>query len=311
MTTHGAALRTVSLVVLLHACRLHEAPGPAPSAGSPERDSASVAVVEGEAEGGGPAALDLGDAYPVSDEELRRATSLAQAALILPASADDAVASVFGESGVRFARLQSDERFGQYSGGGIDEGAVRPWLDLAARQLALHSPDLIRHSGTRWVAFCRDLRQGGQPRYAVPAGPAGTLLLDAEAFSSEDVFRRAFHHELFHMIDFAEGRGRADAEWTALNPPGTHYGKGGRWSRDASDALGSGGPGFVTEYAGAAVEEDKAELFRFLALAPDELSDLARRDPVIASKRDVLLRRLAPYCADYGSRVVCREHIGG
>jgi hypothetical protein len=67
----------------------------------------------------------------------------------------------------------------------------------------------------------------------------------------------------------------------------------------------------VTEYAGAAVEEDKAELFRFLALAPDELSDLARRDPVIASKRDVLLRRLAPYCADYGSRVVCREHIGG
>jgi hypothetical protein len=310
MSTHRVALGTLSLVVL-SACRSGKAPAPEPSAAAPERGSTPAAVAEGEAEGGALPTLGLVDGYAVSDEELRRATSLTQAVLILPASADDPMATAFRETGVRFARLQRDERFGQYAGGGIGEDSVRPWLDLAARELALHSPALIRHSGTRWVAFCRDLRQGGQPRYAVPAGPAGILLLDAGAFSSEDFFRRAFHHELFHMIDFAEGRARADAEWTALNPPATRYGKGGRWSQDASDALGSGGPGFVTEYAGAAVEEDKAELFALLALASDELRDLGQRDPVIASKRDLLLRRLAPYCADYGSRLVCREYIGG
>jgi len=309
MKLRGFALRALSLAVLLHACRSQKAPAPAPSAAAPDREP-TQAVVPGGGLGAGGRPLDLVDGYEVSQEELRRATYLTRAVLILPTSANDAMATLFSETGIRFARLEGDERFGQYSCRGIDEETVRPWLDLAARELALHSPALIRHSGTRWVVFCRDVEQGGQKRGAVPAGSGGTLLLDTEGFVSEDFLRVTLHHELFHMIDFADGRYRADAEWAGLNPPGARYGRGGRWARDASNALGSGGPGFVTEYAGAAVEEDKAELFRFLVLAPEELSDLAQRDPVIATKRDLLLRRLAPYCADETSRVVCREAVG-
>ena len=77
-------------------------------------------------------------------------------------------------------------------------------------------------------------------RGAVPAGPAGTILLDADAYASEDFFRRTLHHELFHMLDSAEGRLAADREWAGLNASGTRYGGGGATAREASNALGSG-----------------------------------------------------------------------
>ena len=57
----------------------------------------------------------------------------------------------------------------------------------------------------------------------------------------------------------------------------------------------------------AGIDEDKAEMFRFLALAPRELLTLAERDSVVASKRSLLLQRLARYCSDGASRVVCGE----
>jgi hypothetical protein len=109
------------------------------------------------------------------------------------------------------------------------------------------------------------------------------------------------------MLDSAEGRLVSDTEWASLNAIGTRYGGGGATAREASNQLGSGSEGFVTEYATSGANEDKAEMFRFLALAPGELSTLAQRDPVVASKRDLLLRRLARYCADQPSRIVCGE----
>ena len=244
--------------------------------------------------------------YDIADDALRRATYLTRAVLVRPLATDDALAKAFDETGLRFARLEADERFGQYACGAIDEGSARPWLDLAARELALHAPALVRASGTRWIVSCQGLSQGGRARGAVPAGSAGTILLDAEADASEDFFRRTLHHELFHMLDFAEGRLKADAEWVGLNASGTQYG-GGLTAREASNALGSGSAGFVTEYAMSGADEDKAEMFRFLALAPGELRALAERDAVVASKRDLMLRRLAGYCAAEHSRIVCGE----
>lgn len=304
MKDHTAPVFALLLVALLHGCRTREMPPPEPAAAPGSTQAARVVAQDDGARVADPGAA---GGYDVSDEEVRRATHLTRATLMRPgAAADDPVAIDFGESGVRFARLDGDERFGQYACEGIEDDAARPWLDLAARELGLHAPGLIRASGTRWVVFCKHLMQRGRPRDAVPAGSGGTLLFDATAFASEDSFRRVLHHELFHMLDFSDG-GLADAEWTALNAAGTAYGGGGRSARDTSSELGSGGPGFVTEYAQAAVEEDKAEVFRFLALAPGELSDLAQRDAVVAQKRNLLLQRLERYCAADAARIVCRE----
>jgi hypothetical protein len=285
MKLRGFALRALLLVVLLHACRSQKAPAPDPSAAGPEPDR-TQAVVPGGGVGAGGRPLDLVDGYEVSQEEVRRVTHLTRAVLIVPMSANDAMATLFSETGIRFARLEGDERFGQYSCRGIDEETVRPWLDLAARELALHSPALIRHSGTRWVVFCRDVEQGGQKRGAVPAGSGGTLLLDTEGFVSEDFLRVTLHHELFHMIDFADGRYRADAEWAGLNPPGARYGRGA----GARDASAPSVPGTGPDGAGAASRTRPS-----LPLTWHRDRRFAQRDPVtpqaISCCAPALLRR--------------------
>lgn len=303
MTTSTVVLRLLSLALFAQGCRSREAPASSEATAPASADATPAPVLPDVAPRAAPPAGD----YDIADDELRRATYLTRAVLVRPLGAYDAMALAFDASGLRFARLEADETFGQYSCGGIDEDAARPWLDLAARELALHSPALTRASGTRWVVTCRGLSQRGRARTAVPVGSAGTILLDAEANASEDFFQRTLHHELFHMLDFAEGRLSADAEWASSNASGTRYGSGGRTAQGASNALGSGSEGFVTEYAMSGVEEDKAEMFRFLALAPGELQVLAQRDSVVASKRDLMLRRLARYCADQSSRIVCGE----
>ena len=304
MTTSSVVVRVLCLAVLAQACRSRVAPASDPEAPAAAGAEATPAPAPPDV---APQAAAPVETYEIAESELRRVTYLTRAVLVRPLGAGDAMEKAFDESGLRFARLEADERFGQYSCGGIDEAAARPWLDLAARELALHSPALMRASGTRWIVACRGLLQGGRARGAVPAGPAGTILLDAEAYPSEDFFRRTLHHELFHMLDSAEGRLKADAEWAGLNASGTQYGGGGATARDASNQLGSGSAGFVTEYAMSGADEDKAEMFRFLALAPGELRALAERDAVVASKRDLMLRRLAGYCADQSARIVCGE----
>jgi hypothetical protein len=302
MTTSSVVVRVLFLAVLAPGCRSQDAPAPeGPPAASAEATPLPVL------RDAPPRADAASRGYDIGDDELRRASYLTRAVLVQPLGASDTMALAFDESGVRFARLEADERFGQYSCGGLDENAARPWLDLAARELALHSPALTRGSGTRWIVACQGLQQGGRARNAVPAGSAGTILLDASGFSSEEFFRRILHHELFHMLDFAERRLSSDPEWASLNSAGTQYGGGGATARDASGQLGSGSGGFVTEYAMSGAEEDKAEMFRFLALGPGELRTLAQSDTVVASKRDLLLRRLAPYCADQSARIVCAE----
>ncbi len=304
MANPNLVVHVLCLAVFLQGCRSRDAPASAPETPAPA--IADAAPFPALPEVAPQAAAPVGT-YDIADGELRRATYLTRAILVRPVGADEAMARAFDESGLRFARLEADERFGQYSCRAIDEVSARPWLDLAARELALHSPALIRASGTRWIVACRGLQQGARPRGAVPAGTAGTILLDAEDIASEDDFRHTLHHELFHMLDSAEGRLAADPEWASLNASGARYGGGGATARETSNALGSGSGGFVTEYAMAGVEEDKAEMFRFLALGPGELRTLAERDSVVAGKREVMLRRLAGYCADQSSRVVCGE----
>ena len=105
--------RAMALAILLSACRSRDTPAPEASA-SPDSDPGPATAAQAEPGAGG---HDPGlvSGYQVSTEELRRATFLKTAVLIHPAGADDAMAALFGETGVRFGRLEAAERFGQYS----------------------------------------------------------------------------------------------------------------------------------------------------------------------------------------------------
>src|SRR5690606_19670716 len=127
------------------------------------------------------------------------------------------------------------------------------------------------------IVLCEDLREDVR---AIPSLPnyRHTLLLDVGA--PPGFLRRLIHHESFHFVDLADdGTVQRDPTWEALNPPGFVYGHGGRSMRDpAASEPDPALTGFVTRYAQAALEEDKAEVFAFMMTAPAALRRRAARD---------------------------------
>lgn len=296
----------LSATLFLSACG-NEPQDPAPPRPSLSAESAPPAERPARPVVTAPLARPTPGTYAVAEEVIRRQTYLQNAVLLPLGPGREEVATLFRESGIRFARLASPETFGQYACGDVTEDGARSRTAFAARELSRHSPELLHRSGVDWVVLCSHLTQRGRPRNAVPASTAATLLLDATGFGTDEYFRQTLHHELFHMINAANQGLLREREWLAQNPEGSPMGRGGATARDSAGALGSGAPGFVSEYAQSAVEEDQAEVFRFLATSPEALSALAARDPGVAGKRELMLGGLARFCDGHAERLICRE----
>ncbi len=170
---------------------------------------------------------------------------------------------------------------------------------VVAAELARYPRAFLQAARLRRVLVCQGLREGA---ITIPSLPnyERTLLLDASSASAR--LRRLLHHEVFHFADYAEdNQVQRDPAWAALNDHWFVYGDGGRYMRDAdASRLTDKLPGFVTRYATSALEEDKAETFSFMMVAPADIARIAAHDPVVRSKVAYVkseLGRLAP-CLD-------------
>jgi hypothetical protein len=154
---------------------------------------------------------------------------------------------------------------------------------ILAAELARYPREFLERSRFRRVLLCEGLSEDA---HVIPSLPnfQQTLLLDVDA--SPDFLRRLVHHEVFHFADYAaDDQVKSDPEWTRLNDAFFLYGSGGRFLRDPrSSSPASAPPGFVTLYATSALEEDKAETFAFLMVAPGLMAERAKTDPVLARK---------------------------
>jgi hypothetical protein len=101
---------------------------------------------------------------------------------------------------------------------------------------------------------------------------------------------------VFHFADYADDdQVKSDPGWAKENGDSFVYGSGGRFQRDPrSSSPESGSPGFVTRYATSALEEDKAETFAFLMVAPEMMAERIKTDPVLAHKVARVKAQLAP-----------------
>lgn len=169
-----------------------------------------------------------------------------------------------------------------------DEAAVRDYAPLLARELSIYPESFIRRVPIERIVLCRDLFIGGAHAPGITDCRLRTIFIEAGGdFGSDERRVKAIHHELFHTVDFAEcGQTFRDPDWEALNPRGFAYlGSGvGALGRRMSLELSSATPGFVCEYATAAAEEDKAELFAALVVNPGWVAARAREDVVLARK---------------------------
>jgi len=163
--------------------------------------------------------------------------------------------------------------------------------EVVARELGRFPAGALGGARFRRVLLCAALAEGGA---SIPSLPnyQQTLLLDVG--SPPDFVRRLLHHELFHFIDFSDDdQVLVDPAWEAHNDRYFVYGVGGRAMREpGSSRLARDLPGFVSRYATAALEEDKAEVFSFLMTAPADVAALAAADPVIRRKVAAIERQV-------------------
>ena len=170
-------------------------------------------------------------------------------------------------------------------------------LSLVETELSRYSRPFLKRSRLLRVVFAERLVLDA---VKVPSLPnyERTLILDPDA--PRDFLRRLVHHELFHFLDYADDDevGR-DPDWERLNEPYFVYGSGGRYMRDAdAGRLRHDLPGFLTRYATAALEEDKAEIFAFAMTEPVLVRKAAERDPVIARKLQAVQGQLSRFDPD-------------
>jgi hypothetical protein len=158
---------------------------------------------------------------------------------------------------------------------------------LFEREWRRYPPSLMAKIHLKRVVIGRDVRVLGQPRAAVPDFDAGWFWLDADINTRRPEYgRHALHHDFFHMIDqWDTPNGREDPDWKALDPPATPDGPGG-WKMQTAGvgALRADLPGFITRYATAAVEEDKAEVYGHLLTSTAFITGRADLDPILAAK---------------------------
>lgn len=186
---------------------------------------------------------------------------------------------------------------GEVKGAQPDKVRAAAAGNILKRELARYPNDFFSKVKLAGVVLAGDLLEGDTPIPSLP-NVARLLLLDVDAAEIDLV--RAIHHEIWHFADLADdGVLSPDPTWRALNPPGTFYGSGGRsirgsWAAKPATDL----PGFVSAYATAGDEEDKAETFAFVA-ARRKLPE----DPVVRAKIDLLRVRLAAFDPDAPNRL--------
>jgi hypothetical protein len=165
------------------------------------------------------------------------------------------------------------------------------------KEWALYPPSYVQKAKLDRIVFVADLSVDGQARAAVPAFDGNTMYYDPALGSYNPHYQRlVVHHEFFHMVDQRMQLLYKDAEWSKLNPAGFRYGSGGALMRTSGvGELTTKIPGFVTPYATAALEEDKAELFSHMVIDGAFVRDLARKDKVVAAKIALLKQRLAKF----------------
>ncbi len=238
-----------------------------------------------------------------------RADLLAQGFASVPASANSDVRAL-GALGIEV--LTPERSFQLESGAAALTGKPADTKALAAAlsplriELARYPRAFLERARFRRLVLCAGLREGDSEIPSLP-NYHGALIVDVDA--DAPFLRRLVHHEVFHFADYADDDQLSrDPAWVALNDRYFVYGSGGRFLRHpGAGRFTDARPGFVSEYATSALEEDKAETFAMRMVAPRVLAERTQTDDVLRAKSLAIeseLRKLSPALDDRFFRAV-------
>lgn len=179
---------------------------------------------------------------------------------------------------------------------------IKVYSPLLAAELSVYPPEFIKESNVERLVLCTNLRSlHHKVSGLADMGPLkiDTLFLDlSHAERNWHFSRRAFHHELYHAIDFSDSmEGYVDTEWRKLNSDDYKY-----FANDEnfiSTEIDT--PGFLTVYSTRSALEDKAELYSYLVVDHAAVQTRCLTDEVLAKKvvrLKQLLSEFSTHCDD-------------
>jgi hypothetical protein len=199
----------------------------------------------------------------------------------------------YGAAGVQFGYVEKDTRpsEGSYLCGAMRRDEAGAAASGVASALSNLPSGALARVNLRYVVLCGGVTENGRTIGGIPVAPLNLLMLDGTDASS--LSHRTLH-ELFHLIEYRSG-GIGDADWVAQFGGGYSNRYPGLLTKAS---VGSGKPGFATNYGESHPHEDRAELFAWLLLAPRDVADL------ISRRGDTVLRRKVDFISDKCARVL-------
>lgn len=160
-----------------------------------------------------------------------------------------------------------------YSMTAIAREDISVFLPLLTLELALYPKDFFSKIGLKQIIVCNSLvfktSSAEHRRAAIPDyEPEVMGMIYCATISEFSYSRGVIHHELYHFFEKAlfGTAYKKDDEWDKLNPKDFEYGDEGVYKRKSEkkkkDHLKDY---FVSDFSKSSVEEDRAEIFSWLA----------------------------------------------
>jgi hypothetical protein len=174
------------------------------------------------------------------------------------------------------------ENQGTVSGKKISEKGLDFLVPMMIVEFSLYPSSIINKIEIKALTLGEEFYVGGQYRAAVPDWFDFKM-----KYASKDILpdyiAKGVHHEIYHYFDYKiDGKiYGGDPDWERLNFDGFSYLSAGKnYTDPIMDEQPI--PGFFNFYSKTAVEEDKAEVFKYLVVEYDKI--ISHEDPIIVSK---------------------------
>jgi hypothetical protein len=170
-------------------------------------------------------------------------------------------------------------------------------------EIRLYPDSHLKRIKLRQIVLCENLSFNATKCFSFTDVEHGSIYINVQAGLDDEKLRWTIHHELFHQLDYAgDSRLDPDPAWESLNPIGFHYtGDVERLQADTAEAQREAGiRGFFNRYATTSSTEDKAELYAFLVVDPEEACRRLAADVILrrkAARIREMIDAFGPYSA--------------
>lgn len=227
-------------------------------------------------------------AAPPSDAEAAQATEIDGLRVLAPLQ-DLRLTQL----GLVLTYVEQDTRpgGGKYRCGGMSRHTAQQAGTVVAKAFKTLPDAAIDKARLRYIVLCSQVHAGDQEIGGFPVPPLDLLMLSTTGGTY--ALQHKTLHELFHLFEYRFGV-IDDPAWLSRFGEGYRHG----YANGTDTTLGSGGAGFVNQYATISPSEERAELFANLLLARSAL------ETHIIRQRDELLREKVDYFMDHYQRML-------